>query len=321
MGNNQGGHTDGSNGNTNDGSSDKDIINNSNDNKTISSDGYGVYKNGDGLLNGYAVSKYANLTRLQTVDAELLANKQRVFVVGDIHGCLDEFNQLIDQIQYNPSSDQLILAGDLIAKGPSNTGVIRRAKELQALCVRGNHDDKAIRFKTYERVNGPVSMDQPKAFLPEGDVPDPLKYKNAHLAMSRELSDEDYDYLTSCPSILHLPSMDNSVVVHGGLDPLISDLAQQQPVDVMTMRDISEDGQPTDEKKVGTPWATIWNQLQERSINPVTVYYGHDASRGLVVERFTYGLDTGCVYGKTLTAIEMKSKKIIDVPCKQYALT
>lgn len=144
---------------------------------------YPEYHNGDGLVDAYAVSKYANLIRLQTVHGDKLAKKQRVFVVGDIHGCLDEFNQLVEKIQYNPSTDQLILAGDLIAKGPSNTGVIRRAKELGALCVRGNHDDKAVRFKTYEMAHGTIGP--PKSYMPEGDVLDQLKFKNDHLPMSR----------------------------------------------------------------------------------------------------------------------------------------
>ncbi|KAI8340779.1 Metallo-dependent phosphatase-like protein [Chlamydoabsidia padenii] len=270
-------------------------------------------------LNGYAVSNYANLTRIQTIEGDALVNKQRIFVFGDIHGCLDEFNKLVDQIQFNPSSDLIILAGDMIAKGPASSGVIRRAKELKALCVRGNHDDKAVRFKTYEKSHGSSGMDQPNEIMPEGNVPDPLKYKNAHLALSRDLSDDDYDYLVSCPAILHLPSLNNSVVVHGGLDPTVTDLAQQQPLNVMTMRDIDE-GHPTDKKKVGSPWADIWNQAQEHSNSPVNVYYGHDASRGLVIKPFTYGLDTGCVYGRNLTTIEMKSKQTFSVPCKQYAL-
>lgn len=159
--------------------------NNNGNNVTLRGTGYSVYRDGDGIINGYAVSKFANLTRIQTISADALTNKQRIFVVGDIHGCLDEFNQLIDRIQFNPNTDQLILAGDMIAKGPSNTGVIRRAKELNALCVRGNHDDKAVRFKTYERLNGPIGTEEPDAILPEGDVPDPLKYKNKHLAISR----------------------------------------------------------------------------------------------------------------------------------------
>ncbi|KAI8337439.1 Metallo-dependent phosphatase-like protein, partial [Chlamydoabsidia padenii] len=265
--------------------------------------------------NAYAVSKYANLIRLQTIPGDQLANKERVFVIGDIHGCLNEFNQLIQHIQYNPSKDQLILAGDLIAKGPANTGVIRRAKELGALCVRGNHDDKTIRFKTFELIHGTSSSGPPKAYMPEGDVLDRLKFKNEHLALSRKLDKDDYDYLSSCPSIMYLPSMNNSVVVHAGLDPMVTDLTQQQPVYVMSMRDIGDNGRPTDEKKVGTPWSNAWNQIQKESSHPITVYYGHDASRGLVVSPYTYGLDTGCVYGKSLTAIEIKSKHIYHVPC------
>ncbi|KAI8066815.1 Metallo-dependent phosphatase-like protein [Gongronella butleri] len=281
-----------------------------------------VLRNGDGLLEPETVSKYANLKRLEVRKAGALPDKDRIFVMGDIHGCIDEFNQLLEKIAFNPEKDLIILAGDLVAKGPDSIGVIRRAKEIGAWCVRGNHDDKVIRFKTYELENGmPASEDTDgDGFLPEGEeIAKPLKLNNYHLALANALSLEDYEYLSSCPGIYHFPTWENSVVVHAGLDPNIDDLALQDPFYTMTMRVIDDDGEPTRKKRAGTAWYTLWNRAQlERTDAPMHVYYGHTAASGLTIQQFTYGLDTGCVYGRNLTVIEMKTKQTFSVPCNTY---
>ncbi|CAO3611412.1 unnamed protein product [Cunninghamella echinulata] len=296
----------------------KQTVQESNKTITKSDSYYSSFKNDEGIENGFIVSKYANLTRIQTKSEEELANKKRIFVVGDVHGCVDELNKLITEINYNPSTDQLVLAGDMLSKGPDSNGVLTRARELGAWCVRGNHDDKVVRFKNFEKKEGLSAMSEPKDIMPEGDVPDPLKFKNAHAKLSRTISDENFEYLSNCPSILRIPSLDNSVVVHGGLDPTIKDIVQQQPVNVMTMRHIDDNGDPTEEKKIGQPWADIWNEAQKKSETPMTVYYGHDAHLGLNIKQYSFGLDSGCVYGRKLSTIEMRTKKVYQVPCAEH---
>jgi hypothetical protein len=128
----------------------------------------------------YPISPYSHMTAIVTRNDTSIQQKERFFVIGDVHGCVNELNALVTKLNYNPAKDQLILAGDLTAKGPDSGGVIRRAKELGALCVRGNHDDKVVRLKTYELQNGQKAMLPPSATMPEGGVPDSLKYKNYH---------------------------------------------------------------------------------------------------------------------------------------------
>lgn len=128
------------------------------------------------------VSPYANLTR---VNVYTPADDARVFVMGDVHGCLDEMNDLLNLIQFNQTKDVLILTGDLIFRGPDSIGVIRRAKELNALCVRGNHDDKVVRLKGYENKFGSEAMSPKDEIMPEGNVGDPLKFGNKHVVIAR----------------------------------------------------------------------------------------------------------------------------------------
>jgi predicted phosphodiesterase len=125
------------------------------------------------------------MTAIITKNDTALQQKERFFVIGDVHGCVNELNALVTKLNYDPTKDQLILAGDLTAKGPDSGGVIRRAKELGAFCVRGNHDDKIVRLKTYELQNGQRAMAPPSATMPEGGVPDPLKYKNYHVPIAQ----------------------------------------------------------------------------------------------------------------------------------------
>lgn len=133
----------------------------------------------------HTLSEYANLTRIRTLDESTLDKSQRIFVVGDVHGCLQEFDALLSNINYNATTDKLILMGDMVAKGPDSLGVVRRAKELGALCVRGNHEDKVIRFKTYYLNRGEPEVTDGVTVLPEGPVPDPLQWNDYHGSIAR----------------------------------------------------------------------------------------------------------------------------------------
>ncbi|KAF9562219.1 hypothetical protein EC968_005349 [Mortierella alpina] len=74
---------------------------------------------------------------------------RRTIVVGDVHGSLDGLNRFLSSVQFDTKRDLLVLAGDLVAKGPQSLEVIDRARQLNAKCVRGNHEDKIIRWRGY----------------------------------------------------------------------------------------------------------------------------------------------------------------------------
>lgn len=76
----------------------------------------------------------------------------RYIVVGDIHGCIVEFTQLLDDVSYNMEQDKLILLGDLIHKGPHSAGVVAFVYQLiedgaDITTVMGNHEEKHIRWR------------------------------------------------------------------------------------------------------------------------------------------------------------------------------
>jgi Icc-related predicted phosphoesterase len=58
--------------------------------------------------------------------------------VGDIHGCIDEFDSLLEKVRFDRQQDSLVLVGDLVNKGYDSIAVVKRAMELGAHCVLGN---------------------------------------------------------------------------------------------------------------------------------------------------------------------------------------
>src|SRR5262245_49003289 len=72
--------------------------------------------------------------------------RMRTLVVGDIHGKLELFNLLLEEMEYRAGEDRLILIGDLVDRGEDSRGVVARAIELKrqapnnVIVLRGNHE-------------------------------------------------------------------------------------------------------------------------------------------------------------------------------------
>jgi bis(5'-nucleosyl)-tetraphosphatase (symmetrical) len=64
------------------------------------------------------------------------------YAIGDIQGCAESFNALLQEIRFKPDADRLFLAGDLVARGPDSLGVLRQVKAMgdNVRVVLGNHD-------------------------------------------------------------------------------------------------------------------------------------------------------------------------------------
>jgi len=209
-------------------------------------------------------------------------------IVGDVHGCLDE---LLDLLRRAPDDAELVLVGDLVAKGPDSAGVVSLAMERGARAVRGNHDEHCLRAWRAERV---------------GEAP-PKKLAAVHRLVLDTMDDDAFAWLDALPLELRLPE-ENVVVVHGGLMPGVS-VEQQNGEDLMTLRSITPKGGASKRVEAGVPWASLWQ-------GPEYAVFGHDALRGLQRHPHALGLDTGCVYGGQLSALLLPEHALVQVPAR-----
>src|SRR5450759_1447731 len=125
---------------------------------------------------------------------------ERTIIVGDVHGCVDELRILLRKVGHS-KADRVVLAGDLVAKGPDSQGVVQFAREAGLLAVLGNHDAFALahRHEAHTRSH---------------------QGRRSYIGT---LGAEDWEYLQSLPLHLRLgpaqPGGFDYLVVHAGLAP------------------------------------------------------------------------------------------------------
>ncbi|KAF2449047.1 serine/threonine protein phosphatase [Karstenula rhodostoma CBS 690.94] len=278
-----------------------------------------------------ATPAFKDMLQVKDLEAKYLPKGDgRLVVVGDVHGCKKELEALLKKVGFQEDKDHLVLTGDIISKGPDSPGVVSLANKLGASCVRGNHEDKVLLS-----IEEAAEYHDPTIPRPDVDSVDPVPYdvedhnvayKNPKLLkLAKSFTQPQIKYLQSCPVILRvgqIGSLHNVAIVHAGLVPDVS-LEQQDPFQVMNMRTIDLNTLLPSETRAHTPWEKYWNHQQENKpeAERATVIYGHDRKRGKNIQKYSMGLDSGCVSGGKLTAmvIEEGGKHHFEhVKCKGY---
>jgi len=157
---------------------------------------------------------------------------------------------LLDKVSFNTTRDHLVFTGDLIQKGPDSLGVVDLAREYNASCVRGNHEDRVLTLR--------------HDMLESNTTDDSFDIARLQDAKSRELSlqlsTDQAEWLGACPVILNVGQITNMgqvVVVHGGLVPGV-DLDRQDPYSVMNMRTVDlETHVPNSARDKGVKWTKV----------------------------------------------------------------
>lgn len=228
-----------------------------------------------------------------------MENKLRTIVVGDIHGCIDEFAELLRILSYNKNSDRLILLGDLIDRGPDSVAVVRKAREMNLECVMGNHEAKFLRWFNSSKSGQEI-------------------HKNDHY---NKLDDDDSNYIFHMPSYIKI---DNTVIVHAGLRAGVP-IDKQVKDDLLYIRYVDAEQKFISLKKISKlgkkeTGALFWTQFW---YGPESVVYGHNvhSTENPLIEKMDddivcYGIDTGCCFGGKLTALILETKEIVQVPAK-----
>lgn len=228
----------------------------------------------------------------------------RTIVIGDVHGCLNELDELLKKTQYS-SADRLVFLGDLMDRGPDPVGCVRRVRELHAEMVLGNHCEKHIRFRKHETIR-----------IAKGKKNPMRAFTGTKITQNAALSDDDIEWFKSLPLILEIfPGL---VVVHAGLEPAFP--ISEQSEAVIRVRYIGADNEMVgfSEGSLEQPDDTVY--WSERWVGPESVIYGH-AVHSLTNPRIDnfpdgkcFGIDTGCCFGGRLTAMVIPSGWTIHDP-------
>mmetsp|Transcript_35174 Transcript_35174/g.85204 ORF Transcript_35174/g.85204 Transcript_35174/m.85204 type:complete len:1086 (-) Transcript_35174:50-3307(-) len=266
--------------------------------KTYNADDLFLGGGNDGVFWNYseeniAGAPYGGQLGLRLVDAVTERAKERqprVIAIGDVHGCIDELQDLLRECEYRPG-DLVVFLGDLVSKGPDSISVVQLAREIGAIGVRGNHDFEVVRW--HQAIKSGV------------DAP---VVGSEHFHIASCLSNADMKWMYSLPWYISSKEL-GALFVHAGFVSGIR-LGKQNPRLMMNMRSILPDGTVTSKFFNNWPWARLWD-------GPQTVLFGHDADRGLQQYEHAIGLDTGCVYGGRLTACILPEKRLVSVSAKR----
>jgi serine/threonine protein phosphatase 1 len=206
---------------------------------------------------------------------------ERIFAIGDIHGCYDPLLELLDRVPIDWSRDQLVFMGDYIDRGPKSFEVVDHLVELKALhpgivFLKGNHEQMLADY-----LSGKDRM----TYLYNGGQQTLDSYMmHARQAIRYPIPDQHLRFFESL-ALFH--ETENYIFVHAGLRQDVP-LDQQGPEDLLWIR----------EKFIYTT-----QSFGKR------VVFGHTPFDEPLVEPNKIGIDTGAVFGNKLTCLQLPEEK------------
>jgi bis(5'-nucleosyl)-tetraphosphatase (symmetrical) len=263
-----------------------------------------------------------------------------IYVLGDIQGCYDELMQLLELVEFDPVEDTLWFVGDLVNRGPASLEVLRFVHSLgdSAITVLGNHDLHLLALAYGERQSR--SADTLAAVLAAPDRDELLNWLRSRPLLHIDERGENPDKRPVLMVHAGLPPIWSveraaalAVEVEGALrSDRISEflramygnspacwrddlkgmtrlrvitnyLTRMRLLDADGMLQLSFDGRAEDAPPPYRPWFEFY---RERPLTH-TVVFGHWAAlEGRVGVPGVMALDTGCVWGKSLTALRLQ---------------
>ncbi len=266
-----------------------------------------------------------------------------VYAIGDVQGCFDELQRLLEQIRFDPAVDKLWFTGDLVNRGPKSLETLRFVKQLGdgAVTVLGNHDLHLL------------AIDAGYSKLRNSDTLAPLL-----AAADRE---ELLQWLRYRP-LLHIDTGLDICMLHAGLPPQWDILqARQHAVEVETTLQGSQwktffkymyGNQPDSWHEYLQGWERLrfivncftrlrycsavgamdfrakgepgsqpaglipWFEITGRKSRDSRILFGHWSTLGLLQTDNICAIDTGCLWGGNLTAVQLDGNmKITGISC------
>lgn len=236
-------------------------------------------------------------------------------IVGDVHGCFEELMKLLDMAEYDSLTDEVILLGDIVDRGPRVLDTVRFVRQGcldgRFRCLLGNHEEKHVRWARYEEERRTLGKKNP---MP------PLLGERA--VQHECLTGEERGWLAELPAFIRFQDGGRDwIACHAGIPvdrsieaQKVKTLVRTRWLDATTGK-YSSTGDPNKIPEDAVYWDDKW-------MGPESVIHGHivmDEPR--LTERngvFVFGIDTGCCFGGKLTAAlfvgDGGRPKVLSVP-------
>lgn len=231
---------------------------------------------------------------------EIVADPKRVFVVGDIHGCAAELSVLLTHLEKNEKLNQqdlLIFIGDYLDRGVDSKSVINQLISIKknypaTVFLAGNHE-----LMMFACLANPMNLEQQDNWVKNGGAQTLLSY-GLSAEIAPELVARRFEESLPKDHRLFLENLEKYVVfedycfVHAGINPL-RDLKAQLDQDI------------------------FW--IRQEFINNIhffkkTIIFGHTPFEDVMFHLpYKIGIDTGCVFGNSLSCLELIQKRVLQV--------
>ena len=264
------------------------------------------------------------------------------YAIGDLQGCFTAFQRLIDLIRFDPSQDKLWLVGDIVNRGPDSLSLLRYIKQAgdAIVMVLGNHDLHLLMVAAGIAKNHPSDTIQPildapdrdellhwlrqqKLFYSEG------RYAMVHAGLLPSWSISQAEQLArEVESALRQDNYQELFALMYGNEPnywqdeWMGYQRLRVIINAMTrMRICTPDGKMNlafkgDPQSIPSGYLP-WFNLPQRISQQHTIICGHWSALGLYLADNLIALDSGCVWGRQLTAIRLEDRKIFQFACAE----
>jgi bis(5'-nucleosyl)-tetraphosphatase (symmetrical) len=266
--------------------------------------------------------------------------------IGDIQGCYDQLMRLLEQARYDERRDVLWFVGDLVNRGPQSLATVRFVKGLgdRAVTVLGNHDLNLLAVA--EGIRKPHRGDTDGDILAAPDRDELLAWlrhrKMLHVENGYAMVHAGLLPQWTISQAAALAREVEGALCAPGYRQLLRDMYGNEParwrddltgaerlrvvVNAMArMRLTSADGALELDYKMGLervpPGYMPWYDAPQRASRGVTILFGHWASHGVLVREDVVCLDSGCVWGRALSALRLDDRRLFSCGCPEMAGT
>lgn len=269
------------------------------------------------------------------------------YAIGDVQGCYDPLRRLLDYIGFDPAADRLWFVGDLVNRGPKSLEVLRLVKSLgeAATVVLGNHDLHLLMLSEgYGKANTEDTLAEVLSAHDRDELLDWLRaqalfhldgsWAMVHAGLlpgwttgqAKRLSDE-------VSAALRAPNYREFLAAMWGSEPaqwdddlsgwdrlrvVVNAMTRMRYVTATGAMEFRAVGSKSPPKK-GPIGCVPWFMAPGRMSAECTIVCGHWSALGLQQKPNLLAIDTGCLWGGSLTAVRREDRRLFRLPCQKAA--